>query len=385
MATHCSVRNSPCSFCGEAIDQASQSVVSIQMLAQGDLFVCENCHAISTFQTSSQDTGPKGQASFHELFFGSTPTHFLSYINDAKLLRRVITNDYPAYFGNKATELIFEVGAGRGSFLKALHDEGYSAIGCEYSAKLVDAGRAAYELPDNILFQLNAWDLPEFMHSNSIRPTVLIFWHVIEHIENCFVLLEPLVKACADKVTIIFQTPLPVPEYVYPEHLFFPTTETYHLIAERLGLSVKLLYIIPYTRFITCVLSSKDVPEGKIYPRQIEMAGFSVLGQLIAQFDSCLQELNQVAKEQYKKIVSFESRLSCLIPSSDMTLTLANDLSQIADFLKANLPGNNTRLNQMMQQMAAENQGLRNELLQAEAQLTLLKDLFLNSMGDDSL
>lgn len=380
MATHCLDSNPLCGFCGEALDQASQSVASIQMLTQGGLFVCENCHAISTHKISHKDLGPRGQAIFHELMFGSAPTDLSSYIKDAKLLRRVIKNDYPTYFGNKKSELIFEVGAGRGSLLKALHDEGYSAIGCEYSTKLVDAGRAAYEFPNEILFQLNAWDLPEYMHRNSIRPTVLVFWHVIEHIDNCFSLLDPLVKACAEKVTLIFQTPLPVPEYVYPEHLFFPSTETYHYIAEHLGLAVKLLYVIPYTRFITCVLSNKDVPEGNIYPKQREIPGFSVIGQLISQLDSGLQELDHITKEQYKNILRLESQISPALPSLDKPLTLANDLLQISEFLKAKFSNNNiTQLNQKMQQLTLENQSLRNELLRAEAQLALLKDVLLNN------
>ena len=387
MATPCSDSNPSCGFCGETLGEASLSVASIHMFSQGDLLVCENCHVITTHQTSPNDLGPKGQASFHELIFGTDSTVFSTYLNDAKLLRRVITNDYPVYFGSKASELIFEVGAGRGSLLKALHDEGYSAIGCEYSAKLVEAGRAAYEFPDSTLFQLNAWDLSSYLQMKSIRPTMLVFWHVIEHIENSLTLLESLIKVCADKVTLIFQTPLPVPEYVYPEHLFFPSTETYHHIAERLGLSVKLLYVIPYTRFVTCVLSNKAVPEGKVYPRQAEKPGFSVIGQLISQLDSGLQDLDQVTKDQFATIVRLESQISTERSDLEKPLTLANDLSQIAGFLRTKIAvsGHSALLKHQMQQLAAENQSLRNELLRAEAQLALLKDLLLDNLETDSL
>lgn len=357
------------------------------MLSQGDLLICDNCHVITTHKSIPCDIGPQGQARFHELIFGTDSTSFATYINDAKLLRRVIRLDYPDYFGNKASELIFEVGAGRGSLLKALHDEGYSAIGCEYSAKLVEAGQAAYGLPDSVLFQLDAWDLSSYLQKQSIQPTVLVFWHTIEHIEYSLALLESLIKVCADKLTLIFQTPLPVPEYVYPEHLFFPSTETYHFIANRLGLTVKLLYVIPYTRFVTCVLSNKDVPQGKIFPRQSGMSGFSILGQLIAQLDFGLQELDQVTKDQFATIVRLESEISAKQPDIEKPLTLAHELSQIADFLRTKNSGNkpSALLKKQMQQLLEENQNLRNELLRAEAQLELLKDVLLNNLGDDSL
>lgn len=385
MAINCSDSNPTCGFCGEALAQTSQQILSIRMEPDAELFICENCHAFSSHKISHADLGPSGQANFHELIFGTDPTDFLSYINDAKLLRNVISNDYPNYFGDKSSELVFDVGAGRGSLLKALHDEGYSALGCEYSAKLVDAGRSAYKLPDKTFFQLNAWDLPKYFHRNSIRPTVLIFWHVIEHIDNCFSLLEPLVQACADKVTLIFQTPLPVPEYVFPEHIFFPTTETFHFIAERLGLSVKLLYIIPYTRYVTCVLSNKDVPVGKVYPKQRQMSCFSVVGQLIAQLDYGLQELDKVTKEQYQEIFRFESLMQPMLPLKSSHLTLASNLEQIADTLKKKYLGNNNLLSQKVQQLQTENQSLLDDLLRAEAQLVLLKDIFLNNLGEDSL
>ncbi len=379
--------NSVCGFCGNDIDLASLSVPSIRMLAHGDLLICENCHVISTLNSKASELGPQGQARFHELIFGTDSAAFSTYIDDAKQLRRVITIDYPDYFGNKTTELIFEVGAGRGSLLKALRDEGYSAIGCEYSDKLVEAGRAAYELPDSVLFQLNAWDLSSYLNKNSIQPTVLVFWHVIEHIENSLALLKSLIKVCAEKVTLIFQTPLPVLEYVYPEHLFFPSTETYHFIAKRLGLTVKLLYVIPYTRFVTCVMSNKDVPEGKIFPTQAEMPGFSVIGQLIAQLDTGLQELDQVTKDQFATIVKLESQISTKRPDIEKPLTLVQDLSQIADFLRTKIADSepSTLINQQIQHLVEENQGLRNELLRAEAQLALLKDVLLNNLGEDSL
>jgi hypothetical protein len=383
MQIPCSDKQIVCNFCRCVFDNSLATEAIVKFIANGDLFPCPTCHSLTTLPHNKDVSSPDAQAGFHEYIFGTDASRFNSYINDVASLRRLITNDYPIYFGDKTSELLCEVGAGRGSLLKALRDEGYSAIGCEYSQRLVSAGRAAYGLPDSVFFQINAWDLPAYLRDNSIKPSVLVMWHVIEHIQHSLELLESLVKVCADKIMLIFQTPLPVPEYVYPEHLFFPSTETYHFVAERLGLSVKLLYVIPYTRFVTCVMSNKGVPEGKIYPKQQGTPGFSVIGQLITQLDAGLQELDLVTKEQYATITQLESCLSPNQCGSDKPLTLANDLSQIANILQsAFLKKEKTiALSQQIQKLTNENQNLRLELLRAEAQLDLLKDVFLEIKG----
>ena len=374
-----------CSFCRNDINVSAAA--RFRNLGFSDLLICPACYVLTTLQREQTVLGPDAQASFHEAFFGTNSSFMGEYIKDAKSLRYVIANDYPAYFGRRDSEQICEVGAGRGSLLKALCDEGYTAIGCEYSSQLVAAGRAAYGLPKDVFFQLNAFELPAYLISRSIRPTVLVFWHVIEHIQNSLSLLESLIQVCADEVTLIFQTPLPVPEYVYPEHLFFPSTETYHFVAERLGLAVKLLDVIPYTRFVTCVLSNKDVPQGKIYTKQQGKLGFSVIGQLINQLNSGLLELDQVTKDQFATITKLESQLSARQHNLAKPLTLASDLSQVADLLHSALDKGErgSTLKQQMQKLSDDNLALHHELLRAEAQLELLKDVLLNNLQEDSL
>lgn len=367
-----------CKFCDAEISDANIAFNVCNMCW------CPNCFAFHLPNQSVANV--ELQAAFHEhLFCSASPDQ---YIDDVYSLRKVISRDYPLYFGDKNLETICEVGSGRGSLLKALRDEGYSAFGCEYSEKLVSAGRAAYGLPPSVFFQLDAWDLPAYLEANSIKPTVLVMWHVIEHIQNSLNLLESLVKVCADKITLIFQTPLPVPPHVFPEHLFFPSTETYHFIAEHLGLSIKLLYIIPYTRYVTCVMSNKDVPEGKIYPKQEGTPGFNVIWQLIEQLDAGLQELDLVTKEQYATITQLQSQLLPIQGNLDEPLKLANDLSQIKDVLQSVFVKKNEiiiALSQQIQKLTNENKSLRAELLRADAQLDLLKDVLLKNRGEDSL
>ncbi len=299
-----------CRFCRAGIDISEKLKTAINIDARGDLIPCLNCHSLSNI-TSGVETHctSEVQALFHESFFGIDADSKNRYINDLQDLRNLVRY-YSVYFGSKESELVCEIGSGRGSLLKALNDEGFYALGCEYSDNLVKAGRTSLELNDDIFFQLNAWDMPDYLKSKLIRPTVLVFWHVIEHIENSLALIESVKNISSDNITLIFQTPLPIPEYIYPEHLFFPSTETYHWLAERLGLTVKLMEVIPYTRFITCVLSNKPIPQGKVYPKQVEMHGFSVISQLITQLNQGLIELDLVTKNQYATITDLKSRLN---------------------------------------------------------------------------
>lgn len=387
MKTEFSDKQSSCRFCGNIIDNSCFTQCVTNFISNRKFFECFNCYSLSAITHSEEVSNPDAQASFHENIFGTETSGFDSYIYDINPLKQLVRNDYLFYFGDKISELICEVGAGRGSLLKALRDEGYSAIGCEYSHKLVCAGRVAYDLSDNVFFQLNAWDLPNYLRENSIKPSVFVMWHVIEHIQNSFALLESLISVCADDITVIFQTPLPVPEYVFPEHLFFPSTETYHFVAERLGLSIKLLNIIPYTRYVTCVMSNKDIPEGNIYPKQQETPGFSVIGQLIEQLDAGLQELDHITKEQYANITQLKAQLLPIQSSLDKPLTLVKDLVQIVDILKSSFVNKEKTiaLSQQVQQLTNENENLRLKLLRAETQLDLLKDVLLKNPGEDSL
>lgn len=376
-----------CNFCKYEFKISFATESTVQMIGKSGLLPCPKCYSLTTLSDTKDFFNHDAQGIFHEAIFGTEDSFVDDYIADALSLRKLVSDDYAYYFGDKRYETICEVGAGRGSLLKALCDEGYSAFGCEYSEKLVATGKTIYGMPNSIFFQLNAWDLPSYLEANSIKPTVLVMWHVIEHIQNSFALLESLISACADNITLIFQTPLPVPKYVFPEHLFFPSTETYHFVAERLGLSIKLLNIIPYTRYVTCVMSNKDVPKGNIYPRQQGVPEYSVIGQLIEQLDAGLQELDHITKEQYANITQLQAQLLPIQSILDKPLTLVKDLVQMVGILKSSFvkKENTIALSQQVQQLTNENESLRLKLLRAETQLDLLKDILIKNPGDDSL
>lgn len=334
--------------------------------------VCPFCHAFIPYYEVKDVSSAERQALFHEEFFGISEAYDSSYLDDTRSIRRIIIDDYPEYFGNKNTEIVCEVGAGRGHLLKALRNEGYCAFGCEFSSKLVAAGRKAYGLPDDVFFPLNAWKFPQYLKEKSINPTVIVFWHVIEHVAGSIELIESIVRVCSTELTVIFQTPLPTPEYVYPEHLFFPSSETYHYISDRLGLEVKLLEIVPYKRFITCVLSNKLIKRGAVIPRQSMDSNWNAFGQLLAQLNEGLIQLDQVTKEQHKAIVSSKQFIE-RVSTSRRALTLCSKLEELATVLRSALVNRDHAIEDQQPQLRQ----IRDELIRAEAQLDTLKDVML--------
>lgn len=342
-------------------------------------YVCQFCQSFNPHSVDNENraSNSQHQAMFHEALFCINDANSDQYLADAQGIRRIISVDYKEYFGNQTEEFVCEVGAGRGNLLKALQDEGYKAIGCEFSKKLVDTGRSIYDLNNEVFINLDAWNFANYLQHNGIKPTVLIFWHVIEHIQDSLRLIETLKHACSTELTIIIQTPLLVPEYIFPEHLFFPSTETYHFLANRLGLAVRLLNVIPYTRYLTCILSNKNVSQGNVVPSQLGTENFSALGQLVAQLGEGLINLDQVTKHQYQVIKDNRAFSSQQI-SRLVMFPLASELENIAELLSQTLKARDNTIShqrQEIQQMQAKQRKLQEEIIRAEEQLNILKDV----------
>jgi hypothetical protein len=99
------------------------------------------------------------------------------------------------------------------------------------------------------------------------------------------------------------------------------------------------------------------------------------------------QPLDRLDIDQaYSSLTKFYA-ISIEQPDLNKRLTLANDLTRIADILREKIANSehSDLLKLQIQQLSAENQGLCNELLRAEAQLTLLKDILLNNLSGDTL
>lgn len=157
---------------------------------------------------------------------------------------------------------------------------------------------------------------------------------------------------------------------------------------DRLGIYAELLRYVRLPSLLDADYARNLVARfHDISAQHKEIPGFSVIGKLIVQLDSRLQELNEAANGL---LVTTERLDAELLPRSlylEKPAMLVSDLKQIANTLQVACIERDLEnpFKQQMVQLADENQGLRTELLRAEAQLELLKDLFLNNLGRDSL
>jgi hypothetical protein len=139
-------------------------------------------------------------------------------------------------FGPKEPEnLLVEIGAGRGGLLRALLDQGYSAIGCEPADQLVKAARERYDLDDEKLVHAEANEYLDVLIGRGLRPRVFILWHVLEHMLTPLEFLRRCLNICGPEGSVIMQLPLLESRYVFAEHHFFATPESAAFLARELG------------------------------------------------------------------------------------------------------------------------------------------------------
>jgi hypothetical protein len=239
------------------------------------------------------------QTKYHENEWSTSESG--EYKKAAEGIKGVIREN-ALYFGEPSDRLICDVGAGRANFLRALIDMGYQAIGCEPSSVLADKARFIYELNDTQLLNYDAVGMSNYLNKNNISVGVFVFWHVIEHIPQTIGLLEKLIKNGEGDITFVFQTPLPVKQYLYKEHLFFPTIETYYYIAEIFNFEIKFLKTVPYTRYVTCIMSNNATKRKYVEPKRDISSAKDAAGLHAERLSKCVEELVGVIDNQKRKI-----------------------------------------------------------------------------------
>lgn len=268
------------------------------------LYSCKVCCAIQARPAGDTLVSPQGQASFHERLFINAGDSQQAILENSHNFRPVISEHLAPWIPRPSADILAcEIGCGSGNILRALKDEGYSVIGCEYSNALVDYGKRNYHLDNNEFIQANAWDMPKLLKRNSMAPSLLFLWHSLEHIKDSMELLKLMLPACSPALVIAFQTPLPMPEHISSSHLFFPVSQTYFFMAGLLDMTVTHICIEPYNRYLTCTMSSDGVPS-IVKPEVCRLASSAsgAIGGLLGMLDDGLKTLSLITKEQYVKL-----------------------------------------------------------------------------------
>lgn len=188
---------------------------------------CPRCHAY--VNTQEIEDILQRQVRFHEDWWGNETSEDLQRERD----NLTSLADFVIEHAGGADKTILEVGFGRGCLLSALQNAGVSAHGLEPSPELYEKAVTAFRFSSDSAFNIDA---NIFLRDHPAASyDCLVLWHVLEHLEDPAPILDSLSALVADDGVMIFQTPLPRPDYIYPEHLFFPTLGTFDFFAENLG------------------------------------------------------------------------------------------------------------------------------------------------------
>jgi predicted O-methyltransferase YrrM/SAM-dependent methyltransferase len=200
------------------------------------LRVCSICDAaVPDYGSDSSEKSREieRQTRFHERLWTISPRESLhDVVGDLRGMLGAISDRIgPPAPGRK----VVEIGAGRGALLRALIDEGYMASGCEPSDALVQQARNVLDLDEAVLARTDAVSFLNNLRERGEIVDVVFLWHVLEHVNDAKFIVDQAFDLLSAGGKIFIQVPLLASEYIYPEHIFFPSSATFKWLANQLS------------------------------------------------------------------------------------------------------------------------------------------------------
>ena len=249
---------------------------------------CRACCALTPDYPGSRHEIIPSQTAYHENWWRDESDDELRCHRDAMLgLFEFHARYMPA---RERPHLVLDVGAGRCNLLSALVTQGYNALGCEPSTKLVARARQVYGLDESRLVEATAQSFLGDREARNERADAIFLWHVLEHLEDPICILERASRLLREEGALICQGPLLTPEYVFPEHLFFHTESNIAWLAQKAGLKLLLLESRSSERFVSFVLGAPGRAEPSISAVILHDPLLAV-GSLYFTYDRALQGL----------------------------------------------------------------------------------------------
>jgi SAM-dependent methyltransferase len=218
-----------------------------------NIYECVVCHALSPKYTESRELDTGDQIAFHECLWEKTDKKIIQKELDE--IGTVVEQLRPFIGRSVRGSPILDVGAGRGTLLKALRDHGYNAYGIEPAAALVAMAREYHDLDSNILRNI---DINEFLlHNDSgLKYSTIILWHVLEHLDCPIAVLKHLSQLLESEGCIVIQLPLLNSTYIFPEHYYFPSHDSLRYIADTVGFSLQNVFYDEENMYVTAVFAN---------------------------------------------------------------------------------------------------------------------------------
>lgn len=200
-----------------------------------NIYGCSRCAAMTPDYGIAHPLDTGSQIEFHQQYWKDVDGDALQ--RELTDLAGVVTSLSQHLGAPVAGNRVLEIGAGRGGLLRALRDAGYDARGCEPAPDLVAIAREHYSLGPDVLKNITI----EQMLEHQPRPneySAVFLWHVVEHLTSPIALLRGVADILLPDGIIIIQVPLLKSSYIYPEHYYFCSHETFAFIANEIDLGL---------------------------------------------------------------------------------------------------------------------------------------------------
>ncbi len=233
-----------CPWCREPFERAEQSLPIEDR--DGVLVAfrqCPTCDCLlPCYPDANTDTVDEtnAQVEYHEELW-----HDLDHVDlDFDLVRgRVLAREIRSYFPERSRATIAEIGFGRGNLLFALRRQGFDVVGCEPSKELYKVARQAYALSADAIACIDADTFLAALTASGRQVDALMFWHVLEHLNQPGATLEAYRRQFEDAV-IFAEFPIAIREDIFAEHVNVPTPRTLLHMARSLEIGIREIGIV---------------------------------------------------------------------------------------------------------------------------------------------
>lgn len=286
---------------------------------------CFDCDAVSAAFSSDRITTCDEiahQIVHHEKLWGESRSDELaSVVSD---LREMIRQMCHSFGEAEPGNLVVELGAGRGSLLKALQTEGYSAIGCEPSAVLVELAQREYELSTDVLSHMDAASFLALLAKSQPQPRVIVLWHVLEHMAQPRSILSDAYELLQPGGRILAQVPMLASEYIFPEHLFFPSSTSFRRLTAAMRDASVRTWADDENLYLTVEIIKMKSTDGEKPPATV--TGEIFIESLAARRRETAR-LHQKVREAQERITTMEARIANLVSPASTAAANSNPLT----------------------------------------------------------
>lgn len=297
------------------------------------LLHCQTCDAVQPqypdIGKRAQESETAWQGSYHESLWTAMSTES---VDDVVADLQSMVKAFSETLGPPdSAKWILEVGSGRGALIRALLNEGYSVQGCEPASGLIQQARAALSLTEENLKHQDALTFLDNAKLLKEPITTIFIWHVLEHLEQPLKVIKDAYSLLAEGASILAQVPMLTPDYIFPAHLYFPSSATFDWLADQLDHAHCETWHDNTNLYLTAKITKGRASDNLVRTKSESYAIFTEA--LDAQYANKVEQGEQIALLQKRSdaLDILKSRTEPSVGRNNYTPEPSHALSKISD------------------------------------------------------